>query len=472
MDRLSVSREENAKFSTSIAGILIGANISGVALSYLLMLYLARSLAPEEFDGFVGAIAVLMMFGALSEAGVGKYAYKRIPLAAEAEDHNQRHAYVVFAAWMVFFVSSLFVALGILLESSFVRGAVEMTSVTAVLFIPAIAGCGVAVDLLIASRSAVIGTLIARLMVPLVTLSLTIAGVMSIKRFDGTAAVVCFGIGSSVGLVVCYWLLKGRQDSLGQEPTDTNFAEEDSGDLSIPEASESRKLRLIWPEGLSIRRAEWIHWTYRSLSYFAIGCAVTWLFKAPLVVLHHLPHSAAELGLLAPAFETGCLVLLLSKSADKYYFPMLAVAIDTGDLKSDMKLRRRRQAIVGGAALVFWVIVYQLGDSILSLFGSQFVQSHTALIWVASGACVWTLFSLSPTALLFMRRSKQLAANLLFHSIAMVILIPIAFRDSGNDGVACVFAVCLASAATIAKIQEVHAWKSQLAMSATAVQAN
>ncbi|OYP32985.1 lipopolysaccharide biosynthesis protein [Rhodopirellula sp. MGV] len=434
MDRLPDTSESATRFSTSIAGILIGANITGVLLSYLLMLYLAHRLSAHEFDGFVGAIAVLTMFGALAEAGVGKYAYKRIPLADQSDSRRQRKAYFAFAKRMVFVVSALFVAIGIGLESQLVRGAVELTSLTAVLFIPAIAGCGVAVDLLIASRSPILGTLIARALVPTVTLTLILASAHWIKSFDATLAVICFGIGSVVGLLVCLPLLIERsQPDIG--PDDSIANESTTG-------------------------IQWGHWLYRSLSYFAIGCAITWLFKAPLVVLHHLPHSSAELGLLAPAFETGCLVLLLSKSADKYYFPMLAVAIDTGDMESDQLLRRRRQAVIGGAALVFWVILYQFGDWILSLFGPQFVTSHTALIWISSGACLWTLFSLSPTALLFMGQSRQLAANLILHSVAMVGMIPIAFLEAGSNGVACVFAICLGSAAIVAKYQEHRAWRN------------
>ncbi|MCD0458852.1 lipopolysaccharide biosynthesis protein [Roseiconus lacunae] len=433
MEPFAASNENRSHFSSVIAGILIGANVTGVMLSYALTLFLARTLDSNQFDSFVGAIAVLTMLGAVSEAGVGKYGYKRLPLADRASDTSERNAYLRFAKRTVFLCSAIFVACGIFLESALPNEAVEFTSITSVLFIPAVAGCGVAVDLLIASQSPITGTLIARALVPTITLSLIVVGSQTIRGFDATMAVICFGIGSTLGLLLCAALLQ----------------------------------RFRWMGKTNVGEIQWQHWISRSLSYFAVTCAITWLFKAPLVMLHHLPHSAAELGLLAPAFETGCLVLLLSKSADKYYLPMLAVAIDQGDIETDERLRRRRQSLIGGAACIFWLAIVLIGKQILSLFGPQFVVSYPALLWVTTGACIWTLFSLSPSALLFMRRSKQLALNLIFHSLALMVLIPIAFYQHGNTGVAFVFAVCLASTAAIARIQESIAWKSESETMAT-----
>lgn len=392
---------------------LVIANVLGIAIGYAITVVLARSLNETDFERYVGTIATLGLLASLAEAGFGKYGLKIIPVFVANKLGSQLRGYLRFSLFGCLGIS---VALGIfviVIEAPLRETVGERVVVLAALFLPAMAGLGVAVDILIAYRLAATATFIARILVPATTLSL-VCGVIFIDQISSRTAVICFGLGSLIGFCIALAMCFIKSFPL------------------------TRKARV---------ENRFKEWTIQGFSFLAFGFLISWIFKAPLILAHHIPHHANELAMLAPAFETGCLILLLSKSTDKYFQPTMSVIIESGDWTTGVEMRRSRYVLVGLGIAVFLTIVFVFGKRILSLYGEQYVEAYFALCLVAIGSSVWTLFSLAPSFLLFVGARKALLANLITHGILLVLLTVVLFQSHGYRGAAAAYAISICSLA-------------------------
>ena len=176
---------------------------------------------------------------------------------------------------------------------------------------------------------------------------------------------------------------------------------------------------------------------------------IAWVFKATLVIAHHTQHTPDELAILAPAFETGCLILLLSKSTDKYFQPTLSVMIASSNWSYGVSLRKQRFLVVGSIVGMFLAVVFFFGEQILGLYGDDFVEAYPAMCLVAFGSSVWTLFSLAPAVLLFTGGQRGLLVNLIIHGGLLAVLTNILFRYAGATGAAIAYAISISSLAFV-----------------------
>ena len=181
------------------------------------------------------------------------------------------------------------------------------------------------------------------------------------------------------------------------------------------------------------------------LTYWWFHILISWLFRSSLFIVHHVPHQANPLADLAPAFETGCLVLLLSKSTDKYYQPALAVAMDSRDWERIALLRRSRFLLLGFGVMAFNILIFCVGDHILELYGSQYTTSYAELCLISLGSSMWTMFSLAPTVLLFTDQRRSLLSSLVVHALLMFLLTSWLFVGYGALGVACAYTIAISS---------------------------
>ncbi|GAA5509982.1 hypothetical protein [Novipirellula caenicola] len=391
--------------------VLTTLNVIGVLVGYMITMLLARQLADDDFEQYVGAIATLGLLASLGEAGFGKYGLRIVPVYVAGDQPSPLRGYLRFAYGGTLLMS-LLVGLGVaLMQIPVLETNHRNVMFLAIVSLPVVAAAGVTIDLLMAFQMATRATLISRVLVPLTTLALV--GFTTIEvGITPFRAVLCFCIGSMVGLIIAMSLLVGRS---------RHYAE-----------------KVIDP---SVRST----WARDSFSYLVFYALIAWLFRATLVVAYHVPHQGHEVAILAPAFETGCLILLLAKATDKYYQPTIALGIETSQWRRLTEMRRTRFWVISTGVLMFLVVVIFAGDEILMLYGERFSDSYVPLCIVAFGSSVWTLFSLSPTFLLFAGERRTLLSLLCIHAVGLVVLLVLFFQAFGAAGAAAAYAISISS---------------------------
>ncbi len=406
---------------------LMFANLLGIGIGYATTVVLARNLSHYDFEQYAGTIATLSLVAAFGEAGFGKYALQAVPGFVARGASRLLVGYVRYAVVGCIALSLLLGAALVAIEIPLRSGRAERVALMAIAFLPALAGFGVAVDLLLALRVAALATVIARVVVPMATLGL-IVFVLRNLHLTSYSAVLCYCTGSLLGfglaLLCVYWILRTHR---AQGAVETQVAE----------------------------------WMKRGLSFLAFGFLISWLIKAPIVLAHHLPHELNELALLVPAFEAGCVVLLLSKSTDKYYQPALSMVIESGNWTYGEQVGRQRYVLLGSGVCVFLLVIFVFGQSILSIYGDDFTSAYPALCVIAVGSSFWTMFSLAPAFLLFIGKHRVLLLNLLGHGALLSLLTAILFPLYGVMGAAIAYALAISSLATINFAVALQIWRSR-----------
>jgi O-antigen/teichoic acid export membrane protein len=402
------SANDEAQSGTAL--LLVVLSVLGVGVGYAASVTAARILGPAAFENYAVAIAALGLLATLAEAGVGKYALKVMPGFTAAEQWSLASGYWRYSLRATLVISIVLAAGVVLWEGVDNNELGSYPLGIAAFFLPAAALAGVGVDFVMANRAAVAGTLIARLVVPATTLMLLIAAGTWLNDVSGGIAVICFGMGSFVGVVLCGFAF--RRTSPPQIFSAT--PESDHG--------------------------EWL----RECGYFmGISFLMSWILRISIVILELLPVPESEVGYFAAALETGCLILLLSKSTDKLFQPEMSVIVQNSDRKAGIRLRNRRYAFVGSGCAVFMSIMIFRGRDILGLYGAEFRAGYASLCFVSAGTCTWTMFSLAPVYLRFAGRSAVVISTTVVGAVMMAVLTTLLGIRYGATGAGIAFCIVL-----------------------------
>ncbi len=409
---------EPALDDDAIPWTLIGINLLGIGLGYVITMVLARQLSHSDFEQYIGAIATLGLLATFAEAGFGKYALRIVPVYLAMTSPRLLRAYVRFALVATLWLSLAVVSVASLLEWYIQEGEFEYVILVAISILPIVALCGVMVDLLLALHLSRCGMFVGRVLVPATTLIL-IVWLSNVTSLTPLASIYCFAGGSAAGL------LAGGLFCLHQTPP-TVPASNSVASASSPDVPAEHN---------------WRSWTVASFSFMGFYFLLAWISRSTLFLASHLPHQTDQLAVLAPAFETGCLIVLLSKSTDKYFQPYMSLLLESTQWQQMLTMRRTRIKVIGSCVALFLTIIVLFGKPILRLYGEDFVSGYNALCVVAVGSSVWTLFSLSPSFLLYSGRRRILVTLLSSHSILMVLLMVVLFPNFGALGAAFAYAL-------------------------------
>ena len=401
---------ENTEVQSGTALLLVVLSVIGVGVGYAASIAAARVLGAAAYENYAVSIASLSLLAAVAEAGVGKYALKVMPGYAASRDWALAAGYWRFSLWACLSLSMCIAVSVATWEWMKIDSAWEHPLGIAALFLPAAALAGVGVDFVMASRAAVTGTLVARLVVPGTTLLLLVAAGNWFVTVEAGMAMMCFGTSSVIGACLCTIIF--RQISPRQ----------------------------VFETPPQYHRTEWL----RECGYFmGISFLMSWILRVSLVILELLPIPETEVGLFAAALETGCLILLLSKSTDKLFQPEMSVIVQKHDKEAGIKLRNKRYVIIGSGCAVFMLIMILWGRDILGLYGAEFSAGYPSLCFVSAGTCTWTMFSLAPVYLRFVGRSVIVISLTVAGAVMMAVLTTVLGLQYGATGAGIAFCAVL-----------------------------
>lgn len=389
---MSVNTSENSLQDRS-AAILVMLSFVSLLISYITSIFVARSLGPAGFETYVVAIATLTLLSTLSESGAGKAAIQILPVYHSSGKWHLISGFWRFSIQLVLLVSCLMGLLVLLGDMIQQRATEDHAILIAALFLPAAALSGVFIDLLMAIRAPLLGATIARLVIPTATLIMMVLGMHFMKSFTAPWAVACFGLGSVLGVALAGITYRK------QSPVEASNA--------TPEFDRP-------------------YWFRECLTFLTLATFASWIFRSSVIALDLLSLPPEEVASFAAAAETGGLILLLSKSTDKYFQPYLAVFIERHAWSEGIAMRKRRLIWVGATCTVFLAIIVLAGKPILGLYGTSFVSGYPALILIATGCCFWSMFSLAPAYLKFSGLNQLVlfvTATAAFVMIALTLLL-------------------------------------------------
>lgn len=396
---------------SSAALLLVFLSIMGVAVGYSASIVIARLLGPDAFQDYVVAVAELGLFCAIAEFGVGKLSLKTMPGYVASGEWALASGYWRFSLATTGLASLLLMGCVLIWESQYNAMPWDDPLGIAILFLPAAAVCGIGIDLVMANRAAFTGMLIARVLLPATTLAIIVAVNHWAADFTVSVAIVCYGAGSVAGAIYC---------------------------LVAFVWSAQPKVLLTRPQQ---RKSEWLP----QCMYFALySFLASWTIKISLVVLNQLPVSEIQVAHFAAALETGCLILLLAKSTDKFFEPQMSIVIATRDFESGFRLRDSRYRLVWSGCGLFLLVMLLFGKQILSIYGDGYADGHHALCLISVGTCLLTMFSLAPAYLRFVDRARFVNAVMIVAAVSMAVLTAAMGYFFGATGAAAAF--CIVSA--------------------------
>lgn len=326
--------------------ILVLMSAVGVVLGYSLSIVQARRLGALAFQDYAVVVAAMGLLCAIAEAGVGKFALKVIPEFATSGRWPLAAGYWRFSVCLVLIASALITGCVLISEGVEDGEFGDYPLAVAVLFLPAAAICGIGIDFVMANRAAVRGTLISQLLLPATTLLVVLVAQFKVSNYTIVTALLCYGTGSVLGAVYCvvaFLWTSPRQQLM----TDPDYQHRD--------------------------------WLPQCLYFASISFLASWTLRISLLVLELLPIPEVEVAVFAAAMETGCLILMLSKSTDKMFQPQMSAILAKQDWESGRRMRRNRYLLLGSGCILFMCTVLIFGGDLLGLYGQAFIAGYPTL---------------------------------------------------------------------------------------------
>jgi O-antigen/teichoic acid export membrane protein len=155
-----------------------------------------------------------------------------------------------------------------------------------------------------------------------------------------------------------------------------------------------------------------------ALPMAAGGLVLTMLAQTGVIILELNHPDEAVVSAYAVAFQTGTFVVILATATNRLYAPRISALLDRGDFQALRAMARYRLLVIAPLTLCYLFVILAFGPTILSLFGEKYSTEFPALCFIAIGASVSTIFSLSPTYMHFTNRDRIVLAAL----VASVVL--------------------------------------------------
>ncbi|MDP6466924.1 MAG: oligosaccharide flippase family protein [Pirellulaceae bacterium] len=390
---------------------LCGLSLTNYALFYLTSILLARTLSIRDFDDYNVAVSTVLILAAIATLGLEKYALRCLPTLSHAKDWSQSQGFLLFSQRLIVASSVvLVVLLGVALEGTLaLRGKdYHVAIVIVVLFLPVVARFQFLLEVVTSYGGQVKAVAIYRLLFPMALLILNAVVWISPAASNAVSAAVCYGAAWIIALAALHVLFKR------QVPT------------SVWQAKPTRQAR---------------RWLLGAWPLAASSLILTMFAQTGIIILELNHPNESVVSAYALAFQTGTFVVILATATNRLYSPKISQLLASGDFPGLRATAQRRLLLIGPLSIIFLLLIFIFGRSILAIFGPEFVSAYPALCIIAVGASISTLFSLAPTYLQFTDRSRSvLSAMVASVMLSLILCFPLSYYF-GATGAAIAYAI-------------------------------
>ena len=402
-------------------------SLAGYGLLSGLGVFLARALDVKTFGDYNVALAALTLLAAFTTLGLEKYALKCLPRYYEKGAWERARGFWRFSSRTVLALSAVVAAVyGLWHSLAAVEGGVDphFPTLTAVLFLPAVALFLLTLEVVAVNGEVVKATAVYRFWIPLAALLSIVALELAAGRLSASAAVLCYGGAWLFGLALIH-RLKRRTT-----PPD------------VSAAATSYEPRL------------WLKGGFLFLSHSLL---LTLFATSGLLVLEVSHPSEQVVGTFAACMQVGGLILIVATSTNRLYAPRISRMIEHRDQRGMLQLLRSRHAWLVPLTAAYLGGVLLAGPAILHLYGAEYAGAHGALAVIALGAAVSVLFAMAPYYLKFIDEGRIVLGVTATAAVVYVALLVVLGRRHGAMGAAFAYAISAAGMSIVLAI--VAAWK-------------
>ncbi len=370
----------------------------GHGLSYLVSLWLARTLGVEGFEAYVVASTAFILMVTITPLGFEKYALRLLPALFEQADWPRAKGYLRYGFRSTLLMSFL-VAAAVGAWTHWISDLpanMRLAIIVSCLSLPAGALVHYALEVMSAAGHEVRATAIFRLAVPAVTLALV--GVLFALPLtpSGAMAVACWGVAWMAALVLM--AMKWRQVAPPQ--------------LQHVQAVEEKA---AW---FSEARPFW---------FYRIALAV--LAQGGMLALVSFDAHGSAVGAYAVAMSTAGLAAILATATNRTYARRLSVLLERRDFATIMRVRGERLRWLLPTIAIFLLFTFGFTRQILALFRPEFVEEGLLpLRLLALSTAFSVVFALAPTYLKYARRKHvtylTVAITALLQVLMLIVLVP------------------------------------------------
>lgn len=405
--------------NTRTALVLCLLALINFVLFYAIGVLLARVLGVSGYKAYSVAIATVTLLASFSTLGLEKYAQRALSAYAEVGDWSHDRGFRLFGRYVV--LATALVTLssyGLFLLGRWivVQQAPSWTTLTGVLFLPAVVLALFVLELLTVSGQVVQGTFVYRVVLPLCVVLALASIKLSSYELTATNSVAIYGLAWVVCFLVLLWLAR---------------------------RSAHPEIRSAKP---SIEPRTWLR---KSLPFLIHSVMMTQFASLGIVGLELLGSEEQEVAVLAAAMQTGGFVILLATATNRLYGPLVSRLIEHRDYPGMLALIKERHSWVIPATLVYIVAIVVFGSRFLRLFGPEFEAGYPALCIIAVGSSISVWFSMAPNYLKFVDRNRQVLGITAAAGLLNVVLLVVFGPRWGATGAALAYSISLIVMASV-----------------------
>jgi O-antigen/teichoic acid export membrane protein len=348
--------------------VLSGASmaIANYLLYSVAMVVLARHVFDTHtFGDFSAAIAAVTVGATAGTLGLEKYLLKFIPACRVRGDLNLVRGYRRFAPVAVLVVSILVGGMLMLIWAlSEPESALHHPSFLAgIIALPIVVMGSYFLEVTTADGAYLWGTVIYRIIFP----ALILAGVFVVDWLHSPVvalhAVVMWGVCWAIVLVLLLIVAA----------------------CTVPRSERKGQC--------SFQRVSWMR---HSTAYLTYSLLLSMMANTGVLVLGFISSDKEKTAIYAAVAQLGALFVVISTAMNRWYGPQISSILEANDADRGQRLIRSRRLIMWGIAALYVVFIVFFGKQALSLFGTDYVEGHAALMIIGISTVITSVNSIAP----------------------------------------------------------------------------
>ncbi len=348
--------------------VLSGASmaIANYLLYSVAMVVLARHVFDTHtFGDFSAAIAAVTVGATAGTLGLEKYLLKFIPACRVRGDLNLVRGYRRFAPVAVLVVSILVGGVLMLIWAlSEPESALHHPSFLAgIIALPIVVMGSYFLEVTTADGAYLWGTVIYRIIFP----ALILAGVFVVDwRYSPVVAlhaVIMWGVCWAIVLVLLLIVAA----------------------CTVPRSERKGQC--------SFQRVSWMR---HSTAYLTYSLLLSMMANTGVLVLGFISSDKEKTAIYAAVAQLGALFVVISTAMNRWYGPQISSILEANDADRGQLLIRSRRLIMWGIAALYVVFIVFFGKQALSLFGTDYVEGHAALMIIGISTVITSVNSIAP----------------------------------------------------------------------------
>ena len=150
-----------------------------------------------------------------------------------------------------------------------------------------------------------------------------------------------------------------------------------------------------------------------STAYLTYSLLLSMMANTGVLVLGFISSDKEKTAIYAAVAQLGALFVVISTAMNRWYGPQISSILEANDADRGQRLIRSRRLIMWGIAALYVVFIVFFGKQALSLFGTDYVEGHTALMIIGISTVITSVNSIAPIYIQYTGREWSVPVRLM-----------------------------------------------------------